>query len=219
MVTKVCQSLSHHLHSAVNIGAFLTICWQLWGTKNFMNKVNLWFYFYNCTRNNKAVQKASAVFLSASLTSSIRPGIFTSSTQIASPLKLGVDKDTSFASCCSEDWLWWWMFHDLISGECDTDHVGSGWKENCPAFPRLPWAICCRALTSAAVSYRTSLCLKKVVSLARLFFLAEMCMVQSNSSLQPKNHSASSCKEVLIGTLLLQIADHSNRWYRNSCFR
>lgn len=27
-----------------------------------------------------------------------------------------------------------------------------------------------------------------------------MCMIQPNSSLQPKNHCASSCKEVLIGT-------------------
>lgn len=92
------------------------------------------------------------------------------------------------------------MFHVLISGEWGTDHVASGRKENCPGFPGcLPRAVCCKALTSAAASYRTALCLKKWL-LTRLFLLPDMCVVQSNSALQPQTHNASSCKEVLIAT-------------------
>lgn len=98
-------------------------------------------------------------------------------------------------------WLCWWMFHDQISGEWVTDRVVSGWKENCLGFPScLPWAICCKTLTSTAVSYRTVLHFKKVPSLTRLFLLLEVCFIQSNSALQPQNHPAVSCIEMLIAT-------------------
>lgn len=91
-------------------------------------------------------------------------------------------------------WFWWWMFHDLISGESESDHVASGWKENCPGFPGcLPWAIHCKALASAAASYRSALCFSE-----RLFLLPEMCGVKKNSVPLLQNYNGSFHQEVLM---------------------
>lgn len=114
------------------------------------------------------VKGFGCLFVSDALTSSIRPGDFYLTQSDSKSIKTQGGQGCIICLVLRwmvllwRLWLWWWMFHDPISGEWDTDHAASGWKENCSGFPGcLPWAICCKALTSAAVSYRTALCLKK----------------------------------------------------------
>lgn len=188
MVTKVCQSLSHHLHSAVNIGAFLTICWQLWGTKNFMNKANLWFYFCYCTGNNKAMPKAWAVFVSAALTSSISPEDFYLKHSHSQTIKTRGGQ--GHIICLVLQWrLWlWWMLMNVSWSELW--RMGywphSKWlKRKLPSFSSFALSHVLQSTDKCSCDLlwvRTCLCLKKVAFLTRLFFLPAMGMVQWNSS-------------------------------------
>lgn len=160
-----------------------------------MNKANLWFYFCYCTGNNKAMPKAWAVFVSAAFTSSISPGDFYLKHSDSQTIKTRGGQGHIICLVLQwRLWLWWWMFHDLNSGEWDTDHIASGWKENCPAFPRLPWAMCCRALTSAAVNF----CELGLVSVLKKWLFWQGCSFYQQwvwcSQIPLKNHSTSSCK-------------------------